>query len=347
MRYLFLVISLFVVSCSEETRRSSLNIESSFLDLQGKQTSHWSYVNSAMDHPTIKKLEAIYASKHKRQFSPDATARIPKVLHCIWLGPKAFPESSVKIMKSWVKYHPNWAFKFWTDRQRQPPCHRFEVCLLEGNEMPHLQKFYDQAENWGEKSDYLRYEILFREGGVYVDHDAEALRSFDNLNHAYDFYSATEAPHVPVNDRAITVSIGLLGVKPQHPVLKGCIEAVSKNWEQSESGLDAWTTVTRRSYIAMTQSCLQYLAQNGNQDIVFPASYFFPSKYLPAFYSRHHYATAWLDKDPVKVLKRQIRQLKGRIRQLSIAVYALLAAQIFLVAWLIFFRRKLKNLRIG
>ena len=344
MRFAFLLISFLLIACSKETHSSLLNIDSSFLDLQGKRSPHWAYVNAATDNPTIELLEKLYRENRKRQFHPDSQTRVPKVLHCIWLGPKSFPSNSVKIMETWVKYHPDWKFKFWTDRKRPPPCKQFEVCLLTGNEMPLLHKFYDRAENWGEKSDYLRYEILYREGGVYVDHDAEALRSFDNLNHAYDFYSATEAPHVPVDDRAITVSIGLLGVRPHHPILKGCIEAVSGNWARSDDNLDAWSTVTRRSYIAMTQSCLKYLAKDGNQDIVFPASYFFPSKYLPAFYSRHHYATAWLKKDPVKLLKRQVHQLKMRIKHLSIVVYALLAIQILMAGGFVLLRQ---NLRVG
>lgn len=347
MRPVLLVVCLFAFSCSKKHNSSSLNIDSSFLDLQGKQSPHWSYVNAVMDHPTIDLLEKIYQNHRNLQFNPGPKARVPKTLHCIWLGPNSFPSSSIKIMASWVKYHPDWTFKFWTDRQRPPPCDQFEVCLLDGHEMPQLQEYYDKADNWGEKSDYLRYEILFREGGVYVDHDAEALRSFNNLNCSYDFYSATEAPHVPVNDRAITVSIGLLGARPGHPILKGCIEAVHRNWAKQEDNLDEWTTVTRRSYIAMTQSCLKYLSIDGNQDIVFPASYFFPSKYLPAFYSKHHYATAWLEKDPLKALKHQVHQLKSRIKKLSLIVYALLGVQVLLVASMFLSRGQRKNLRIG
>lgn len=44
-----------------------------------------------------------------------------------------------------------------------------------------MQKAFDAAKNYGEKSDILRYEILFVYGGVYADVDVECLQPFDAL----------------------------------------------------------------------------------------------------------------------------------------------------------------------
>lgn len=40
---------------------------------------------------------------------------------------------------------------------------------------------FDQAQTWAGKSDILRYELLYRFGGIYVDTDVECLRPFDEL----------------------------------------------------------------------------------------------------------------------------------------------------------------------
>ena len=39
----------------------------------------------------------------------------------------------------------------------------------------------DTSTNWAMKSDILRLEILYKYGGIYVDIDSVALRSFGNL----------------------------------------------------------------------------------------------------------------------------------------------------------------------
>ena len=39
------------------------------------------------------------------------------------------------------------------------------------------QKAYSSAKNWGMKSDILRYEILQKFGGVYIDTDYECLQN--------------------------------------------------------------------------------------------------------------------------------------------------------------------------
>lgn len=44
-----------------------------------------------------------------------------------------------------------------------------------------IQKAFDAATNFGEKSDILRYEILEKHGGVYADVDVACVQAFDSL----------------------------------------------------------------------------------------------------------------------------------------------------------------------
>src|ERR1700688_1443629 len=55
---------------------------------------------------------------------------IPRVIHAIWLGPRPFPESSVKNIQAWIDRHPGWTFKFWTDLERPPPCPEMQRVLV-------------------------------------------------------------------------------------------------------------------------------------------------------------------------------------------------------------------------
>ena len=302
---------LGAVSCKKNSAKEKLNIHSEFTELLGKNTPHWKYINKEKDLSFIDSLKSLYDQNKHAQFATPRENKIPKVVHCIWLGPRPFPQASVENMRTWVAHHPDWKFKFWTDRKRLAPCQRFEVELIKDSHFSRLKQYYDQATNWGEKADYLRYEILYREGGVYIDHDANALQSFDCLNSAYDFYGCTEAPHPLVDDRAVTVGNGLIGVKPHHPILLGCLDQVEEIWKTLDETGKSKLLVNEekksmlRSYIALTHSIMKNSHLSGNCDIVFPASYFFASSYLPSFYSHHFYATAWINHD-INVQRRKI-----------------------------------------
>ncbi len=330
-----------------------LTLDSEFNELVGKNTPYWKYVSSDKDHQILNALKAVYQKNHAAQYAQEGNYKIPKVVHCIWLGPRPFPQASVENMRTWVAKHPDWEFKFWTDRKRLPPCAGFKVRLVQDADFSRLKKYYHQATNWGEKADYLRYEILYREGGVYIDHDANALQVFDKLNCAYDFYGCTESPHPPVIDMAVTVGNGLIGTKAKHPILKGCLDYVEKNWQEVESSgrlktiSHEPTLVMERSYIALTRSIMDYLNTEGNKDIVFPASYFFACKYLPSFYSHHFYATAWKAKDTCRAQQRLINEITKQSKRnmdanLLCNVFA--GIQLILVVGIIFIlKRKYAN----
>src|SRR4029078_2446346 len=102
-------------------------------------------------------------------FTRQGPYKIPPTVHFIWLGPKHFPPESVDNVRMWIAKNPGWKVKFWTDRKREAPCQGMEIAYVADFAFHCLEKCYRDSENWGEKSDILRYEILFQEGGVYVD----------------------------------------------------------------------------------------------------------------------------------------------------------------------------------
>ena len=66
-----------------------------------------------------------------------------------------------------MKYHPDWEYKLWTDETVK------EITLIN-------QELFDKAKNYGEKSDILKWELVYRFGGVYIDTDMEALTQKHN-----------------------------------------------------------------------------------------------------------------------------------------------------------------------
>lgn len=154
------------------------------------------------DWKLLKQLYEDY--HHQSRLAKEYT--IPKLIHLIWLG-SPLPERCKLMVSSWQKYHPDWTIKVWNDEDAAS----FQFTN---------QAAFDKARNWGEKSDIWRYEILFRYGGLYVDTDFECLQPFDDLHRSCEFYTGIGQSTDPV------LLIGIIGSRPEHPILKAIIENV-------------------------------------------------------------------------------------------------------------------------
>jgi mannosyltransferase OCH1-like enzyme len=126
---------------------------------------------------------------------------IPRVFHQIWLGDKPLPREYQDYQRSWTKHNPGWELKLWTESELPTDLRRPEAG--------------ERLRAPAERGDILRLEILWREGGVYVDTDFECLRPIGHLLEGHDFvigfakpgrvnnaFIASVAGH-PVLDRAL------------------------------------------------------------------------------------------------------------------------------------------------
>jgi hypothetical protein len=297
-----LLTSLFILLFTVKliANESDFNVHD-FEDLMGKFTSHWKHITEAHDKDTLERMEALYQKNKMAQYTQKGRYKIPAVIHFIWLGPRSFPPESVENVRTWIEKNPGWTVKFWTDRDREPPCEGMEKILVKDFSFLKLGECFEQSQNWGEKSDLLRYEILYQEGGIYVDHDANCLRPFEGLNRGYDFFCGLETPHEPFVGRSVTCGNGLIGSRPCHPTVAKLIDLIAEHWGplgEKYRGRDAYSKieiVMQRTYIAFTEAIDETIDSQGNVDIVFPAAYFFAKSGIPALYSRHFYASTWND----------------------------------------------------
>ena len=155
-------------------------------------------------------LKELYEKNSFAQLQPEQETRIPKILHIMWLGGK-LPTEYDTYVASWKRYHPDWTILFWTDNELNYDkgshvYHSFsdlearlkgdmkgEQFVVDARNLEYDNKiYYDRAKNYGERSDILKWEIVYQLGGVYVDTDFECLRSLDVYNHTYDFYTGIQ-----------------------------------------------------------------------------------------------------------------------------------------------------------
>lgn len=342
MKYLrFIFFSWVLCGFSQE-----LTLNSSFEMLTGQHLG-WEYVDEQSDLEQIAYYKKIYEEKKHLQFLPEKKeTKIPKVLHFIWLGPKNFPQSSVKNVRSWLANHPDWTCKFWTDRPRIAPAAGIQVYLIDQFPFQYLKEIYEESDNWGEKSDLLRYEILLQEGGVYVDHDMVCLKPYDQLVSHYDFFSGLSTSHPKIDGFTFTAINCHFGAKPNHPTIRKVIEETLR---LQPKAIEAFPTnrekqVMHSSYIAFTHALQSSLNKQGYDDIVFPNCYFLALGELPNFYAKHTYAGFWRDGLSGETPKEQrfskeLKNIERSLRQ-SLGMLALLFALLFFMGFVIYKRRK-------
>jgi hypothetical protein len=310
--WLILLVSCFCLSGCQKKKEIAYPTSDDFESLSGKNLPTWEYVQTKEDFEHLHLYQRLYELKKGLVGITDGMARVPQVVHFIWIGPRQFPRESVENVRTWMAKHPDWRFCFWTDRQRPLPCPGMQMRLIQDVEFLKLKNCFAKSDNYAEKSDLLRYEILYREGGIYVDHDVKCFKPFGPLNQAYDFFCGIDMPHTSCLPTCIHPTNNLIGVKPGHPILLRCMELLAEKWDQIEKeypGTDRDSMLTRvlhRTFWLFGEAIKQMGNQAGYRDIVFPAYYFDAPKDELAIYARHLYAGVWHDKEsPFEKMVRQ------------------------------------------
>jgi hypothetical protein len=302
-----------------------------FETLMGKALPAWQYVQTQDDLRNLSFFKEIYEKNILYLKEGGQEARIPKVVHFIWIGPKPFPKDSIENVRSWIARHPDWTFKFWTDRERPLPHPQMARCLISDFSFDSLEPYYLASDNFGEQSDLLRMEILFKEGGVYVDHDVRCFKAFDPLNSAFDFYCGMEVPYKTSLYSSVLPTNNILGARAGHPILKRGMEWLKANWdiiEKEYPGKDRDSIICRiahRTFFVLGEIFMHAANQEGRRDIAFPSFYFNAPKDEWAIYARHHYAGSWFEGEPAfeKMVRQRLMLLSKKSNKLLLGLAAL------------------------
>jgi mannosyltransferase OCH1-like enzyme len=96
---------------------------------------------------------------------------IPKIIHQSWKV-EQIPERRLGFQESWVRHHPGYEYRFWTDdANRDFIAHNF----------PELLGVYDGYRHPVSRADLARCLVVCHYGGIYADLDCESLRPLDDL----------------------------------------------------------------------------------------------------------------------------------------------------------------------
>lgn len=259
------------------------------------------YLNPTYDEMIKKSYAFDYMAQHSKEWikvrelyeqnyvnTTDVVPNIPKKIHQIWLG-SPLPDKYKMYTKSWVKKHPDWEYKLWTDKDASSI---------------HIEKreIFDKATNQGMKSDILRYEILRQFGGLYVDTDFECLKPFDDLLYL-DFFTGIGY------DSLLQLYIGLIASVPHHIILDNTLSEIKSDYTGNKGSVIMNTTGAN----IFTKAFVESVRNNTTGVVAFPPDFFYPFpnnvrktdypyQYVQeCSYAIHHWAVSW-SKAKIKIL---------------------------------------------
>jgi mannosyltransferase OCH1-like enzyme len=167
-------------------------------------------------------------------------------------------------MDSWR--HEGWEYKLWTDE---------EIAKLDMRN----RALYDQSENFGEKSDIVRLEILYQYGGLYVDTDFECINIdiFDELHRGFDFYIGFEPlEHGFTNKFNMNKFCNaLIASAAGHPLLHDLIENIRANYLAYRRCCSA-IQKTGPSYLTRIICEFETAGTHDKRNIYLPCTFFYP-----------------------------------------------------------------------
>ena len=129
---------------------------------------------------------------------------IPKIIHYCWFGGKPLPKLAQKCKASWEKFFPDYEIKEWNETN-------YNV-----NAVPYTKYCYEHK-LWAYLSDYVRLDVVEKEGGLYFDTDVEVVKKPEDLLASCRAYFGWETPEY------INTGLGF-AAEPHHPAVKAMLK---------------------------------------------------------------------------------------------------------------------------
>lgn len=176
---------------------------------------------------------------------------------------------------------------------------------------PFLKYAYDNK-RWAFVSDFVRLQVLYNYGGIYLDTDMYVLRAFDDLLDTRLFIGA---------ERKDLVSCGIIGATKGHPVINEALAYYSAHpLTERYFRLSIPRVVTR----AIEKTCLEVQIPlddswyNSEALVIYPPDYFYPIPFqkdgrIPRdflkyatenTYAIHLWAASWMDYSEFELIRK-------------------------------------------
>jgi inositol phosphorylceramide mannosyltransferase catalytic subunit len=191
--------------------------------------------------------------------------KIPKIIHQIWLGPNTRPDIWMNSWKNdYCEKYPDWEYKLWTEKEIN------DLELINKDE-------YEYETFYNGKSDIIRYEILKKYGGIFMDSDSlwikESKLSINDIlkrTEKYGFFCAKE----PKNNNIY--ANGVIGSIPNHKIMNDMINHIKYNYFELKKKIKLERQIWQVTGTYHFSNIVNTNYKNYNNVLILEHTYFFP-----------------------------------------------------------------------
>lgn len=206
---------------------------------------------------------------------------IPKVIHYCWFGGNPIPEKDKRYIESWKNMCPDYEIVQWDESNYDITKNRY------------MKEAYE-AKKWGFVPDFARLDIIYENGGIYLDTDVELIKNLDDLLDNKGFMGFEDGKNVNPGS--------CIAAEKNHPTIKKLMDIYKDLSFLNQDG----TYNTTPSPVMNTDFLLEHgLKQNDQKQIVadltiYPTEYFCPKDFFTekinvtnSTYSIHWFNASW------------------------------------------------------
>ena len=211
--------------------------------------------------------------------APRLPGGIPKILHRVWFGADV-PPDAVEFGDAWERLHPDWTVVLWRDWTLPALTNAAAV---------------DASVHAAQKADIVRFDLLQRWGGVYVDTDVEPLQPLDDL--------LAEVPRALAREDERWVGTAFIAARPRDPFIEWMVENLRRR-VAADDGSTPPNVLTGPKFV--TTALQRWIDEGGDEVTVFPRELFYPYHFserhrrgerFPNAYAVHHWTATWIAAD--------------------------------------------------
>ena len=221
--------------------------------------------------------------------------KIEKTINTFWFSNDPVPDNYKRCFDSWQKYCPEYEIKIWNRKNYDCEQNSFMRKAL-------------SLKKWAFVSDFARVDVLYRNGGIYMDMDVEVIKKMDPLLGNDAFFSF---------DMHNDIGLEIFGTKKNNILLKNVID----KYKVSEFDPERMVELAQPCFIRDIVREFGVIL-NGNMQCVegmifAPRSYFNPQDAVvfeyaamdEETYTIHRSNTEWIDQTMKNIAREKAKKL--------------------------------------
>lgn len=223
---------------------------------------------------------------------------IPKIIHYCWFGRNPKPKLAEKCIESWKKYCPDYEIVEWNEDN-------YDISAA-----PLYVRQAYEAKKWAFMTDYIRLQVVYENGGIYLDTDVELRKPLTSLLETKAYFGFE-------NGRYIATGLGF-GAEKGAGILKELMDDYREiPFVKNDGSFDTLPCPQRNTEVFLRKGLVQNNCKQTlcGDILILPTSYLCPIDYttnekriMSETISIHWYQASWQSEEEQEERQKTLRK---------------------------------------